>query len=192
MRKEPVYISGRKPAAFGRRLLALVVDALIVVLIARVWMLFAFEALPGPVLGVLLLASVLFRFAFFPVCHGLWGQTPGKRLLGIRITRGSGEPLSLWRGFLREVFSWPGAVMGVYAVFALWAELGSVADVLEYQQRLSRFYYQEFRVLTPLLLFGGVILFTLSLLFFWMNSDRRIPHDYVADTFVSQAAEKQG
>lgn len=94
--------------------------------------------------------------------------------------------MTLWRGFLREIFSWPSAGLSLYALVMLWARLDEIDTVREYQRLFSTFYFQNFRVFTPSLLFGGIILTTLSLLFFWMNPDRRIPHDYIADTFVSQ------
>lgn len=189
--KEPVIIPNCKPASFARRFFAFLVDILILVFLTRLWMLVGFGVFPGNVLGVLLLLSMLLRFLYFPLWHGLRGQTPGKRLMGIRMVRGSGESMTLWRGFLREIFSWPGQVLSFIALFSLWSRLEPLSSFREYQRMISRFYFENFRTLTPVLLFGGLILGTMSLLFFWMNPDRRIPHDYVADTFVCQDTETE-
>jgi uncharacterized RDD family membrane protein YckC len=186
MRKQPVDLPGLEPASFLKRLLALIVDALLITAVTRAWMLFGFGVFSGNVLGVLLLVSMLLRFLYFPICHGLWGRTAGKRLMGIRLVRGSGEPMSLWPGFLREIFYWPGAALSLTALISLWTRLDEQGSFREYQRMLSSFYFENFRTLTSALLLGGVVLDTMSLLFFWMNPDRRIPHDYVADTYVCQ------
>lgn len=186
MRKQPVHLPGRKPAPFLRRLPALLADLTLVGLMTRGWMLFGFGRFPGHVIGVLLLFSAVLQFLYFPLCHGLCGRTPGKWLFRIRMIRGSGEPMSLWSGFLREIFSWPGAGLGLFALFSLWPRLEEPPTHLHYHQMLSRFYFEQYGTLAPALMLGGVVLGTLSLLFFWMAPDRRIPHDYIADTFVCQ------
>lgn len=184
MRKHPVNLPGLKPAPFWKRFLALLVDMLLLALITRAWLLVGFGVLPGRVLGILLLVSMVLRFVYFPLGHGLWGRTPGKRLMGIRMIRGAGEPMSLWPGFLREIFSWPGFVMNFMVLVALWARLDEPGSFRQYQRLFSAYFFENFRTLAPLLIFGSIILGTLSFLFFWMNPDRRIPHDYLADTFV--------
>ncbi len=48
-----------------------------------------------------------FLFSFAWVIAALWlfrkGQTPGKRLMGIRVVRRNGDPVGWWRMFAREV-----------------------------------------------------------------------------------------
>ena len=41
--------------------------------------------------------------AYFTYFHGTTGQTPGKRLLGLRVVQETGEPIGLGTAFLRWV-----------------------------------------------------------------------------------------
>lgn len=51
----------------------------------------------------LLISSGLFIF-YFLVCHYLWGQTLGKKMIGIRLISIRAQSLTLWRLILRETF----------------------------------------------------------------------------------------
>lgn len=41
---------------------------------------------------------------YFLVCHRLWGQTLGKKIIGIRVISVSAQSLTIWRLFVRETF----------------------------------------------------------------------------------------
>ena len=43
----------------------------------------------------------IFLFIFVPVYLGGWKRTMGNRLLGLRVVRSGGEPVSIWRSYLR-------------------------------------------------------------------------------------------
>jgi len=47
--------------------------------------------------------TVLLDMAYFTYFHGTTGQTPGKRLLGLRVVQETGEPIGLGTAFLRWV-----------------------------------------------------------------------------------------
>jgi uncharacterized RDD family membrane protein YckC len=111
-------------AGIGSRFLALAIDSLIqiaVVVLAIIILAvvgasgaLALRGLPS----VWLLASIgvlffLLFFGYFAIFEILWnGQTPGKRLIGIRVVKDSGRPLtaaeSIGRNLLRIVDQLPG------------------------------------------------------------------------------------
>ncbi len=47
--------------------------------------------------------AVLLNAAYFIYFHGITGQTPGKRLLGLKVVRTDGKPMTLGTAFLRWV-----------------------------------------------------------------------------------------
>ncbi|NPV05675.1 MAG: RDD family protein [Syntrophaceae bacterium] len=47
--------------------------------------------------------TVLLDMAYFTYFHGTTGQTPGKRLLGLRVVQETGEPIGFGTAFLRWV-----------------------------------------------------------------------------------------
>ena len=106
------------PAGRGRRLAATALDFFATPMLGLFLLLasgalehaedYASEAMPGPLLRVLLIAATAYLLA-----HGWWmarrGQTLGKALLGIRVVvRASGEPAGFGRMLARVPF------------FALW------------------------------------------------------------------------
>jgi uncharacterized RDD family membrane protein YckC len=81
-------------AGFGRRLAALAVDGVLAALVAAV---FTRPEPPGLWSSVVLVLS----YTFFT---GVYGQTPGMRLLGIGVVRvANGRPLGLPRAALRAL-----------------------------------------------------------------------------------------
>jgi uncharacterized RDD family membrane protein YckC len=82
------------PVSFGRRLAAFVVDCVLAVLVAAA---FTYPEAPRVWSSVVLFGS----YTFFT---GLFGQTPGMRLLGIGCVRMSdGRPVGIPRAALRAV-----------------------------------------------------------------------------------------
>ncbi|MEO8647687.1 MAG: RDD family protein [Acidobacteriota bacterium] len=73
--------------------------------------------------AIALLIIILFALfaGYFAVFEWLWnGQTPGKRLLKLRVIRDDGRPLTIWeaigRNLLRIVDAAPGFLLPVYSV----------------------------------------------------------------------------
>lgn len=110
-------------AGIGSRFLALAIDMLIEAVISVVVILIAIiigvsGALnifrQGPVWGLALLALIAFAvyFGYFAAFEIIWsGQTPGKRIIGIRVIKETGRPLAptetLARNLLRIVDQLP-------------------------------------------------------------------------------------
>ncbi|MBV8244345.1 MAG: RDD family protein, partial [Candidatus Eremiobacteraeota bacterium] len=73
-------------------------------------------------------AFVLFAiyFGYFILFEAFWnGQTPGKRLLGIRVVRDRGMPLDLTSSFVRNVVRTVEFSLGFYAIAAVSTLLSS-------------------------------------------------------------------
>ena len=75
----------------------------------------------GPwALAVLLLAAFALYYGYFAVFEALWaGQTPGKRVVGIRVIGVSGRPLSPFEAILRSLVRIVDQMPGFYAVGVL-------------------------------------------------------------------------
>ncbi len=81
----------------------------------------AMSEMPKWTLALLILAVFLLFSSYFIVFEWLWnGQTPGKRLMKLRVIREDGRPITLWeaiaRNLLRIFDAIPGAVIPIYSV----------------------------------------------------------------------------
>lgn len=126
-------------ASIGNRFLAVAIDHLIqylsIFLIAWLFLSIAgyssadvvdapeqlFNDAPKWVIAVLILILFLIFAGYFIAFEWLWsGQTPGKRLLRLRVIREDGRPLTLWesvaRNLLRISDAVPGFIIPVYSV----------------------------------------------------------------------------
>ena len=77
--------------------------------------------MPKWTIAVMILVVFLVFAAYFIVFEWLWnGQTPGKRLLKLRVIREDGRPLTLWEAIARNLLrigdAMPGFVIPVYSV----------------------------------------------------------------------------
>jgi uncharacterized RDD family membrane protein YckC len=123
-------------AGVGSRFLALAVDFTIQVaaVLLLVWALFAASthgatrqiALHGSDrvvynLTIALVVAIVFLifFGYFIVFEALWnGQTPGKRMLGIRVVRDGGYPVDFMASLIRNLIRVGEMMLGFYAVSA--------------------------------------------------------------------------
>ncbi len=124
-------------ASIGNRFLAVAIDHTIQYLaIAVVFIGFmmiagagqstfgAFESLdkemPNWIIAVMIFVLFLLFAGYFAVFEWLWdGQTPGKRLLKLRVIREDGRPVTLWeaiaRNLLRIFDAFPGFLLPIYS-----------------------------------------------------------------------------
>ena len=126
-------------ASIGNRFLAVAVDHFIQYLsiFAATWIFFSIAGLssgdlvdapdqfvaelPKWTIALLIVLLFLIFAAYFIVFEWLWnGQTPGKRLMRLRVIRDDGRPLTLWeavtRNLLRICDAVPGFIIPVYSV----------------------------------------------------------------------------
>jgi uncharacterized RDD family membrane protein YckC len=80
-----------------------------------------FSESPKWVIALLILVVFLLFSGYFIVFEWLWnGQTPGKRLMKLRVIRTDGRPVTLWeaiaRNLLRICDAVPGFVIPIYSV----------------------------------------------------------------------------
>ncbi len=120
-------------AGVGSRFLALALDTLIQIVAALVFVvggaIIFREALPfaaGATWAMALLALLLFVIfiGYFAIFESVWnGQTPGKRMVNIRVIKDTGRPITpseaVARNLLRLVDQMPGILYGVGIVSAL-------------------------------------------------------------------------
>jgi len=79
----------------------------------------ALMALGGKVFLLYQAVTLLLDMAYFTYFHGTTGQTPGKRIMGLRVVQETGEPIGLGTGFLR----WVGYIVSALPMLMgfLWA-----------------------------------------------------------------------
>lgn len=80
-----------------------------------------FTEMPKWVTAILIIALFLTFAGYFILFEWLWnGQTPGKRLLKLRVIREDGRPLTLWEAIARNLLrigdAVPGFIIPVYSV----------------------------------------------------------------------------
>lgn len=126
-------------ASIGNRFLAVAIDHFIqyfsIILIAWFFLSIAgyttsdltdtpdrlFSEAPKWTIAILILVLFLIFAGYFIVFEWIWnGQTPGKKLLKLRVIRDDGRPLTLWeaiaRNLLRIADAIPGFVIPIYSV----------------------------------------------------------------------------
>lgn len=75
------------------------------------------EGLGTWVTGALLLAGFTIYYGYFALFEALWdGQTPGKRIIGLRTITVSGRPITAYDAILRNVIRVADQLPGIYAV----------------------------------------------------------------------------
>ena len=117
-------------AGVGSRCLALALDtlfqgALTVILLLLVIGVSALQGLVGGISGLwpmavgLFLAFLIF-YGYFAIFEIVWhGQTPGKRIVGLRVISATGHPLTAQAALLRNIVRIVDSLPGVYAIGVL-------------------------------------------------------------------------
>jgi uncharacterized RDD family membrane protein YckC len=113
-------------ASIGSRFLALAVDSLIqagatvaILLLAGLAVLISGRSVEGAgawALAVVILAWFLITQGYFAFFEAIWnGQTPGKRVIGLRVISVTGRPISVFEAILRNVVRIADQLPGIYA-----------------------------------------------------------------------------
>jgi uncharacterized RDD family membrane protein YckC len=114
-------------AGVGSRFLALAFDsvvqagALIVVFLTAAFVrwiaVVSVPSLTTWVLAALVLAIFVLYTGYFAVFESIWsGQTPGKRMVGLRVIDVSGRPVTVYAAIIRNLIRIVDQVPGIYAV----------------------------------------------------------------------------
>ncbi|HEX8369988.1 MAG TPA: RDD family protein [Pyrinomonadaceae bacterium] len=80
-----------------------------------------FQEMPKWIIALMIVLLLLIFAGYFIFFEWLWnGQTPGKRLLKLRVIREDGRPITLWeavaRNLLRVFDTFPGFILPVYSI----------------------------------------------------------------------------
>ena len=114
-------------ATIGSRFLAVAIDTIIqiacaivllLVVAAGIWATGALGLAARPwVLAVLVIGGFVIYYGYFAVFETVWnGQTPGKRVIGLRVIHASGRPISPWEAILRNVVRLVDQMPAIYAI----------------------------------------------------------------------------
>lgn len=96
-----------EPAPLGARFLAALLDGVFLYVVALLFTA-AFLLLPASgASGLLLVFLAVVEVGYYWVPTALWGQTLGKRLLGIKVVDAEGEPPGWGRAAMRELVGKP-------------------------------------------------------------------------------------
>lgn len=68
-------------------------------------------------LALLLLGAFVVYYGYFGIFEAVWhGQTPGKRIIGLRVIATSGRPITVYEAILRNIVRIADQLPGVYAI----------------------------------------------------------------------------
>ena len=114
-------------ASIGSRFLALAVDSLIQGGVFAVIFLLAalatfisgrsIDTVGDWAMAIVILAWFLINQGYFALFEAIWnGQTPGKRVVGLRVISVTGRPISVFEAILRNVVRIADQMPGIYAI----------------------------------------------------------------------------
>jgi uncharacterized RDD family membrane protein YckC len=168
------------PAPLGSRVLAFIVDTIIVSMLASLMMLFSYlmtisvrENTVNPLAVIGVLGSFIAPYIYYTLMHAApFGATFGKKWLGIRVVNLSGEMLTKMQAFMRIIVTLLFPIVGGVAV-AL--SLGGMA--ISYKEII-----QESIIIAMVLAFPLIILGPYFFIFF--NPLRQSLFDILMKTIV--------
>jgi uncharacterized RDD family membrane protein YckC len=121
--------------------------------------------------------------AYEVILHGLYGQTLGKKLLGIRVCDVDGGKLSMRQAVLRSCF--PIIVNGI----AIFIDLPKVAGgVNPYDPKT--FSLASATVWQLMLIWSSLAWLAIELVTMFSNPRRRALHDFIAHSVVTRASNE--
>lgn len=112
-----------QPANLGKRILAYIIDSLVVgvVFVLLIWLAFALE--DGILLGVFGMLSEFVRIMYFTLSEGSGAQTTlGKRAMGLKVVNIGGGEVSYLSAFLRAICFWISSIAMIGHIIALFTE----------------------------------------------------------------------
>jgi uncharacterized RDD family membrane protein YckC len=139
--------------------------------------------LSGPTLILWFIVANSVGIAYEVILHGLYGQTLGKKLLGVRVCDVSGGKLSMRQAMLRSCF--PIVVNGI----AILVDLPKVAGgVNPYDP--ETFSFASATVWQLMLLWSSLAWLVIELLTMFSNPRRRALHDFIARSVVTRVSNE--
>lgn len=169
-------------AGFWARVLASIVDKIIIMGTTRLFLLIRTYSLTG--FSLVTVAGFLFYRFYHIGCVALWGQTPGKMAAKIKIVKLSGVPASLLNAFLRN------SVETTLVTIVLILELIAVSKVVPAEFAMADFAKKNalidaFIPKTATYVSWASQVFVLSeFVVLFLNKKKRAIHDFIAGTVV--------
>lgn len=175
-----------KYAGFWRRALALVADYVIVLGVTAVQAVAAGVSIPVAVASNLVGGVVSVGYPIY--FHARWGQTVGKMLTKIKVTRLDGAPLGLRPALLRssvDVVLWVVFMVGLIRVLVTWtgpewSSLGFLARGYAIEKGIAPISHWAYHSIDYW--FWGELVVLLT------NRKRRALQDFIAGTVVVEAS----
>jgi uncharacterized RDD family membrane protein YckC len=122
--------------------------------------------------------------AYTIVLHGLFGQTLGKKLTGVRVFDVSGRKLSMRQAVLRD------SVVLAIVLFSVAVDLPTVASGINpYDPTTSG---SDLGVLRQIPLWASFVWFLVEIVTMFRNPQRRAVHDLIAGSVVMRVAGPTG
>lgn len=169
-------------ATFWQRFAAMWIDCFVLLpfVVFQEWL----ESYSKLVALMLVLPTTALYGAYTIYCHGRFGQTIGKHVMGIRVVRTTGERISWREAWLRSSVDVVFAVLGVISSFVALATIGDVDYYgVGWMQRSQNLY-----ALAPSWLgwtaTAGQIWIWSEVVVMLFNKRRRALHDFIAGTIV--------
>jgi uncharacterized RDD family membrane protein YckC len=126
---------------------------------------------PAAVLIAWMLFSYPAYWMYSVLMHGFYGQTLGKKALGVKVLDVSESPISMRQAFLRD---------SIYIAINTMALIISIYLVLSGSRRDS----ESLSIADMALGIGALLWFVAEILTCLMNQKRRAVHDFIAGTVV--------
>lgn len=171
-------------ATFWQRFWAMWIDCLVLlpVVALDLWA----QSLSKAVSMALLLPTTALYLGYQIYCHGRFGQTVGKRIMGIRVSRLTGEPIGWRQAWLRSLVDIVFSVLGVFAAFVALVTI-SDADYygFDWWERIEALAEHEPAWLDWTAPASTVWVWS-EVIVMLFNSRRRALHDFIAGTVVTQ------
>lgn len=171
-------------AGFGRRLVAYLLDGLVIGggVIAITYL--SCHILRGAALMCAILACTLAKFAYRPICHSVWGKTLGKKCVGLRVTTSAGDFIGPLRALLREVFFVPGFLIGIIAAFIVLSHSPTLSSPSELKKVMGIFYGAHMPMVQTALMVYALLVTLAQIVSVIGHPKHKALHDLVAGTVV--------
>ena len=167
---------------FGPRLGAALLDFLVMLPITGAATYFTAMSPNMNAYFAILLVSVLYK----PVCEKLFGATPGKMLLKLKVVGKEGAALSWGQAVMRYLPWLVGVLVNGYLQYQIFGAPGleDVEGFMEYSQFVTEYQMENSGFLMSLLPTILALLPLISAFFVFGNKKKQAAHDILAETYV--------
>ena len=131
------------------------------------------------VLAIWFIISSVSFLAYSVLCHGIWGQTIGKRFTGVRVLDLAESKLSMRQAVLRDSLSIPFVVVSLIAYFP---------SAIQGHQPYTDV---PMGIVDLVTMYAAVGLFLVELVTMLANPKRRALHDFIAGSVVVRVSQRR-